>query len=224
MEEIVGAEALRAEILDDARKKAGRLIEEAEEECSRTLAAAAARAGAAVADISSRSESGSRRFRRETMARFPLERTRMRTEFADRRLREAMEALFSSLDEERVASLAESLLARGASFLSGRSVFLSRKGLSEEAARAIAGRCLADASSLEIREDESLPAPGLLARAGDGGLLLRATLDLVEERLLDESRGELVRALCSAAFDMDAGAPGEALDLGGAEPRGRAAP
>lgn len=136
------------------------------------------------------------------MARFPLERTRMRTAFVDGRLREAVGAYVAALPEDRVAALAEAMLAKGASFLAGKAVELARRGLSERAAREVSGRALASASSVTHVDDPSLPAPGFAARALDGSVRLRATMDLVEDRLLDESRGELSLSLCAAALAL----------------------
>ena len=51
-------------------------------------------------------------------------------------------------------------------------------------------------------EDPSLPAPGLVARVSDGSVALRATMDLVEERLLDRRRGELAKACCAEALAL----------------------
>ena len=207
MEEIVSADAIRAEIMDDAMKKAARMLEEADAESARTLVEVEARADAVVNEILRTGESRSKRFRMETLARLPLERTRMRTVFVDARLREALVSYFAALGEDRVAALSEGMLARGASFFSGKAIVLARKGLSETAARAIAGRILGAAASVDHAEDNSLPAPGLVARAKDGSLVLRATLDLVEERLLDERRGELAHALCAEAMRAEASLP-----------------
>jgi vacuolar-type H+-ATPase subunit H len=201
MEEIVSAEAIKGEILEDARDKAARLLEEAEGESARTAAAIDARAVSTVEEIMRTSEARSARFRMETMARFPLERTRMRTVFVDKALRDALEAFIGSLSEDRVAGLSESMLEGGASFLAGREITLARKGISEAAARAVAGRVFSGATSVTFAEDPSIPAPGLVAEARDGSVILRATMDLVEERLLDGSRGELAKALCAEALE-----------------------
>ncbi len=199
MEEIVGADAIRVEILEDARKKAARLLVECAEESARTVAAIEAKAVSVVEEIMRASEARSRRFRMETMARFPLERTRMRTVFVDKRLSESLRSYLDGLGEASVARLAEGMLARGAAFLAAKDVILGRRGLSEGAARAIAGRILASAASVEVVQDETLPARGLVARDGEGSLVLRATMDLVEERLLDRHRSELSQALCAEA-------------------------
>jgi vacuolar-type H+-ATPase subunit E/Vma4 len=201
MEEIVSADAIRGEILEDARKKAARMLEDAEAEAARTAAEIEAKAVSVVKELVRASEARSARFRMETLARVPLERTRMRARFVEAALARALSAHISSLGAERVAALSEAMLAGGASFFSGKDVSLSRKGLPEAVARGIAGRALARASSVEIAEDAGLPAPGLVARALDGSVLLRATMDLVEERLLDERRAELARALCAEALE-----------------------
>jgi vacuolar-type H+-ATPase subunit E/Vma4 len=217
MEEIVGAQVIQGEILDDARKRAARMLVEAEEEAERTKIAIGEKADAVVAEIMRTSESRSQRFRMETLARLPLETTRMRTEFVDKKLRAALGDYLLGLGEAAIGGLAQAMLARGAAFLSGKAVRLSRRGLSEAAARAIAGSCLAGAGAVEIVEDDSLPAPGLVAAAVDGSLVLRATMDLVEERLLDRSRGELARALCAEALGASAlDGPGTATAARGA--------
>jgi vacuolar-type H+-ATPase subunit H len=202
MEEIVGSEAIQREILEDARKKAARVLDEAEAEAARNVAAIEAKAAAIVDEIVSSNEAKSARFRMETMARFPLERTRMRTAFVDGKLREAVRAYVGSLPERRVAALSESMLARVSAFFDGKEVELRRRGVSESAARAAAGRALASAASVRHIEDLSLPAPGLVARVGDGSVMARATMDQVEERLLDEKRGELAAALCAGALAL----------------------
>jgi V/A-type H+/Na+-transporting ATPase subunit E len=202
MEEIVGSEAIQAEILEDAKKKAERMLEDAQAEAARNLAETEAKAAAVVEEILKTGEAKSARYRMETMARFPLEKTRMRTVFVDARLREAALAYVNGLSEKRIAALSEAMLAKGASFLSGKAVLLRRKGLSEEAALGIAARTLAAAASLRLVEDPSLPAQGLVASAEDGSVALKATMDLIEDRLLDDRRGELTKALCEGALAL----------------------
>jgi len=216
MEDIVSADAIRREILEDARKKAARLLEEGEAEATRNVSETEEKAAEVVAEVFKENAAKSARYRMETMARFPLERTRMRTTFVDDRIREAASRFVEALPEARVASLAESILAAGADYFGGKDVELRRRGLSAEAAGAVASRALARAASLRLVEDGDLPAAGLMAVALDGSALLRATMDLVEERLLDERRGELAVALCGDALsiaspiDEDAEAAGRA--------------
>jgi V/A-type H+/Na+-transporting ATPase subunit E len=207
MEEIVSAEAIRREILDDARKKATHLLEEGEAEAARNVEEIEAKAAEVVEGIFQESAAKSARYRMETMARFPLERTRMRTTFVDTKLREAVRAYVAALHEGDVAALSEAMLSEGAAFFGGKDIELRYKGLEEASVRAIASRVLAEAVSVSIMEDRALSTAGICARSAGDGVRLRATMDLVEERLLDERRGELASSLCAEALSI--GADGE---------------
>jgi vacuolar-type H+-ATPase subunit E/Vma4 len=201
MEEIVSADAIRGEILEDARKKAARMLVDAAEEAARTVVDIEGKAASVVGEMMRASEARAARFRMETLARIPLERTRMRARFVEKALAGALDAHFAALGEARVALLSEELLSRGAGFLAGKDVSVARKGLPEAVARAVASRALAGSASVEIAEDPGLPAAGLVASARDGSVTLRATMDLVEARLMDEKRAELARALCAEALE-----------------------
>lgn len=204
MEEIVSAEAIKGEILDDASKKASRLLEEAEEESAKAVSAMERKAGEVVSEIVRSSEASCARFRMETLARLPLEKTRMRATFVEKALREALGAFMDGLPAERVSGLAETMLRGGAAFLSGKEIAIGRKGISETDARAVAERALSGAVALTFSEDPSIRKRGLVAAAQDGSVILRATMDIVEEKLLDESRSELAWALCGEALSIDA--------------------
>ncbi len=202
MEEIVSAEVIKGEILDDARAKAARLLEEAEAEGERIIDAIEVKARSVVEEIIRDGEAGAARFRMETMARLPLEKTRLRSTFVENALRERLRSFLDALSEDRVAGLAESMLRGGASFLAGKEIAIGRKGISEAVARAAASRAFPGASDLAISEEPSIPARGLVARTVDGSVILEATLDLIEEKLLDQSRSELAKALCSEALKL----------------------
>lgn len=215
MEEIVSADAIQGEIAEDARRKADRMLSEADEECLRIQAESEAQAVSVVDEIHRTSEASAARFRMETLARLPLERNRMLTVLVEARLREAMEEYLGSLNDEKVASLARAAISRGAPYLEGKALEIRRKGLSEEAARKAASSLPGGASVDRIVEDETLPERGLRVSALDGSVELGATLDLVGQRLLDLRRGELARALCEGALapegaGAEAKSPGEA--------------
>jgi vacuolar-type H+-ATPase subunit H len=204
MEEIAGSDAIRREVLEDARKKAAKLLAEADEAAAMAIAEAEARARSSVGEIARTGEARAERFRAETLARLPLELRRIRTVFVDARLREAMGWFLDGLAEDRVAALAEAMLARGESFFSGQTVVVARRGISEAAARACAARALGSAAATKFAVDESLPARGLTAAVEDGRVGIRATMDLVGDELLDRDRGELARALCPEAMEGQA--------------------
>ncbi len=202
MEEMVTTEAIRKEILDDARKKAEHLLREADEEIARARIAGEAEIASAVAGI--RSASGQRvaRARAETLARIPLEKTRIKTAYVDEKIRAAMHRFMAGFSEERIGLLIQGLLAGSRGFFEGRELRLRYKGIPEATVAALVSRCLPGAKIAETLDDPSLPAAGFAVETTDGKISARATLDLVEERLLSQRRGELARALCAEALTI----------------------
>jgi len=203
MEEIVAAEAMRAEILEDARRKAERILKEADEESAREAEEGRARAASEAELIARESEARISRRRAEAEARLPLERMRARTEQVDRALRAAVRDYMASLPEGEAARLAAALVARGAPLMAGKGARVKRRGLSREAAERAAA-ALGAGARIEDEEDPSLGGRGLEALSADGATRLRATMDLVEELLADRRRAELALALCGKALGLPA--------------------
>jgi vacuolar-type H+-ATPase subunit E/Vma4 len=204
MEEIVAADAMRAEILEDARKKADHILKEIDEESAREMEAGRARAASESALIARESEARIARRRAEAEARVPLERMRARTEHVDRALREAARDFISSLPEGEASRVAVAMIARGAPLMAGKGARVRRRGLPPAAAE-LAASILGAGASADAEEDPSLGGRGLEAVSADGSARLRATMDLVEELLLDRRRAELARALCAAALGLAEG-------------------
>jgi V/A-type H+-transporting ATPase subunit E len=202
MEELTTTDAIKREILEEARRKAERVLKDADEEAARAKRSCAETADRVAREIRASGIARVARVRKETSARVPLEKTRMKTAFVDASLRHAVGEFLSRQGEDRIAALCGALLARGAGSLAGKDILLKRKGLSPERAAEIVGFRLPGARMSGQSEDGSLPAAGLVADAADGSVVVRATLDLVEEALLDGSRGELARALCAEALDL----------------------
>jgi vacuolar-type H+-ATPase subunit E/Vma4 len=213
MEEIVATDAMRAEILEDAGKKAERILRDADEESAREAEEGRSAAAKASAGIGSESAARISRKRAEAEARLPLDSMRLRTEFVDRALREAAKDIVSSLPEEEMARIALSMIERGAPYLAGKRATVRRRGLPASAAAAAAAAIGPDALA-EAAEDGALPAAGLAAFAEDGSVSLYATADLVEERLLEERRAELAAALCAEALGLGEEAVGAEAGLG----------
>jgi hypothetical protein len=203
MEEIIAADAMRSEILEDARKKADHILREADEESARETEAGRARIAAESELIARESEERIARRRAEAEARIPLERMRARTEHVDRAMREATRDFIASLPEGEVARVAAVLIARGAPLMAGKGPRVKRRGLPPAVAEQAAATLGAGAAA-EGEEDPSLGDRGLEAVSADGSTRLRATMDLVEELLLDRRRAELAGALCAAALGLAA--------------------
>lgn len=200
MEEMVSTEALENEILEDARKKGERLLKEADAQALHIGLESTKKIALALESLTAEYREKAELYRAENQARLPLEKGRMKARFIDGLLRDAVASYLASLDMGRTSAAVEEILSRGASLVGDSEIELGYKGFSESEARAILARALPAARIASAREERSLPAPGLRVTAKGGKLRIRATLDLVGERLLDEKRGELAVALCPEAL------------------------
>ena len=200
MEEIGNTEAIQKEILEEARKTAEKILREADEEVAHSAAQAIERARVSKEEVGKSAETWMTRYRAETLARLPLEKIRYKTDLVDRRVRRALEDFMKGLGEERIASLAETLMRESESQFKGKEVDLRFRGLGQARSVAAAKAALGISGTRKVVEDPKLPAAGLVVESIDGKLTLRATMDLVESDLLDRQRGELAAALCAEAL------------------------
>jgi len=201
MEEMVATDAMKAEILEDARKKAEHILKEADEASARELEEGRALAARLSEKLARESAGRIARRRAEADARLPLDRMRARIAFVDRALREATRAYVSALPEAEVSRLAASMIAAASPFFAGKRTRATRRGLSAAAASSAAAS-LGSGVEMASEEDASLTAAGVAIATIDGDATLSATMDLVEERLLDLRREELAKALCAEALSL----------------------
>jgi len=202
MEEMVTTEAIRKEILDDARKKAEHLLREADEEVAKAAAAGEEATKAQVEEIRRTGAQKAARFKAETLARIPLEKTRVKTAYVDRKVREAFDRFMEGLSEARVCELSALLLKDSEAYFKGKELLVRYKGISAKAAADVAARKFSGSKIGTPVEDATLGGSGIFIETSDGSVSVRATMDLIEERLLNRRRGELARALCAEALTL----------------------
>jgi vacuolar-type H+-ATPase subunit E/Vma4 len=202
MEEIASTDALEKEILEDARKKGEKILRDGEAEAARIRSEFEGRSASALAALAEDFRSRTERYEGENLARLPLERGRLKATYIDRLLGAAMEYYLAALPADKVAGLVGGLLARAAGLVGDSRVTVGYKGMDEAAARSLVSANLPEARVLSSAKDEGLPAAGILVVSEGGRLSVRATMDLVGERLLDEHRGELARTLCGEALAL----------------------
>lgn len=199
MEELATTESIRKEILDDARKRAEHVLRQADAEVARIEAEGAAEAQRSAQGMMANGAERARREREELLARIPLEKERYRSQFAENRLRVSLGRFMDGLEPERVAELSSRLLRRAAPLLTGKAIVLRHNGIGAALAEKAFAECLGEVGPVELREDSALVANGLVVEAAGGELIVRATMDLVEEVLIDRHRGELADALFGKA-------------------------
>jgi vacuolar-type H+-ATPase subunit E/Vma4 len=113
MEELLSTEALDREILEDARKKAYRILKAADDAVKAGAAAWEKKTAEAAAEMEGRYALRRERAAAEIMARLPLDKQRLRSEKIEGLLLSAAEDWFSGLDRKQVLSLLEGELGKG---------------------------------------------------------------------------------------------------------------
>jgi V/A-type H+-transporting ATPase subunit E len=198
MEEIKGTEALEREILNDAAKKAGKILRKASEEAERL-----GRISADTLELKSREMESLRlakmaQLEKETFSKLPLEKARLKSRFIDDALRASVRKFLDSLDWTARGAWCLQELRKGSRTWVGRSLEMRYRNIDASSLRDIATLFGSRMVSPPV-DDQSMPRPGIMVRSLDDAMIMTLTDGQLEERLLDEYRGELASALFPAA-------------------------
>ncbi len=199
MEEIKGTEALEREILEDAAKRAERIVRKAGEEAESLKQRSAQELDAKVAALEREKADKIAAMQRETFSKLPLEKTRQKARFIDGELKDSVRKALAGMDGEKLGAWCLSALKARMSILGGRKITLSHKGLGSAALREM--EALLGASLVSSTEDTALPTRGIAVNATDGSMTTKLDEALLEDILLDEARGELAAALLPDLFN-----------------------
>jgi V/A-type H+/Na+-transporting ATPase subunit E len=205
MEEIKGGGALEAEIREDARRKAERIIKQAEKdaEAARTEAEKSSRA-----EISSMEAAMGKRgeaYREEVLARLPLERKRVRLSWIEAALEKELGAAMDALGDEEAGDLVLSRLEPAAPSFKGTGASVQIRGLPSPSLRA-AVSSLFDGASIEEGPAANRAERGIEVKSADGLLRFSSSLRDVFGEFADSRRGELARALVGGISTGEGGA------------------
>jgi V/A-type H+/Na+-transporting ATPase subunit E len=203
MEEIRTTEVLDREILEDARKKADRVLKNSGVDIEAIHAEWKVKTDGSVAELERRHADKLATFARNLDDSLPLEKKRKRIAFLDGRLGRALAGYFSHLDQARLEALLSRSLSRAAEVFSGRDVIVEYSGIDEKAAARIVRTALPGIGKLDLlgADGKGSRFTGCLVRSSDtgktgkGGLSFRATIEDFEAYLLDRKREELVKNL-----------------------------
>jgi len=194
MEILRTSEALETQILEDARRKAGRILEAVEKDLAALAAEGEARAAREVSRIQADCDAKILALRREMEAALPLEHLRAGLVFTEQAVREALASYFESLGPQGLERVLLAMLKRPAALLTGAKLRVSFAGMEEAAARRIVGKAFAGAVIEEVSARTG-GARGLVVSTADGRALFRATLEDLEQVLLEERRAQMAAAL-----------------------------
>ena len=202
MEEIKGTEALEREILEDAAKKAERIVKKAKEEAERLKANSAETLDGMIAELEARKLEKIAQLRRETFSKMPLEKTRLRARFIDAALRNSVEKFMDALDEAKLGAWCLSGLKKRSNLLTGRKLRMSHRGIDASSLREMMELLGPDVeASASAAADADAPQRGIVIESLDGTMVMTLGEKQLEERLLDEYRGVLASALFPATAE-----------------------
>ena len=213
MEEIRGTEALEREILEDARKRADRIIRKAEENARLLGAQTEHRIKEAKAALLSEYQIKKKTAELEMLSRLPLEKARLDILYRDEMLRKALQEALASMNPrlfglwcvKRLACQAElvrkspaKVLVHGLDSETMRDIgalFGQGSDISRDAQNSVIGRDSGQGSGISIEEAPAMKVRGLIVEPIDASYRISLTENDLLEWLLDEKRGELAAAL-----------------------------
>ncbi len=205
MEELRSTEILDKEIQEDARKKAGRILRDADLEAGKILASVDTRVAAIRREKEALYEQKIASFRRDAEAALPLEEKRFLVSFEGNAVCAAINMYLKNLSEEKRLELLSSLLTRAAAVSTKKQVNVQFFGISPLNAEKLLKQhlgsyvqsCveipyektgLSDIRGIDIHE-------GFIIETVDRQIKCRITLDELVGSVLDVSREELARTL-----------------------------
>jgi hypothetical protein len=210
MEELQSTDVLDKEILEDARKKARRILKTAEESIAAAAIAWEERAAKDTGELKRSFAIRTEKIREELMARLPLDKRRAYSEKVESLLLSAMQDYLGSLSREKLLGLLEKELRRCAGDFVAISaeglpetasgappILVGCRGLTEEELKTLITKALPGINwTFERAKDfHKLPGsfPAIIVEAP--AVRLTASLDALAAALLEDSRAELVTAL-----------------------------
>jgi hypothetical protein len=208
MEELRSTDVLDREILEDARRKAQRILKSADEAAAAATAAWEKKAEELIAAARARYAEKLEQSRVEIMARLPMDKRRSRIAQIESFLRTGMEAYIAGLGRDKIIALLTAELGRRVAVcpgIAGVPFEVRFRGLERaEVERLLkelfpGGSWTAEESSLH-----HIPGsfPALVIDSAD--VRVTAAVDEAAEALLKDKRAELAAALLGAAFFEEA--------------------
>jgi len=202
MEELQSTEALDREILEDARKKAFKILKNADDSITASRAAWEGKLEDTLKSARKKYNGKAADACKEIMARLPMDKRRIRSKTVDRFLNTAMEDFLGSLDRRSMLRILEKELAQRAVLRSGEDSGdpgkgeLRYRGLSREECSALVSASF-NGLSFRYVEDSLFMVPGSFPAIVIDFPHLRviASADRAARDLLLDKRAELAAAL-----------------------------
>jgi V/A-type H+-transporting ATPase subunit E len=196
MEELRSTDTLDKEILEDARKKADRILRTADQNLKSLTEEWSNKTVKTIADLERIHVDAGVKHRSEVMARLPLDKRRARSQRTEGLLRSAMEECISHLPRKRLFLLLEQELKARVQVLPSQGITVRFGGMERKEAEALLKVCFPGAASAcEVPETPSPSSgyPELILDSPEVRVVVSISARM--EELLKDRRGELTRAL-----------------------------
>jgi vacuolar-type H+-ATPase subunit E/Vma4 len=194
MEEIIGTEALEQEILDDARRRADRILRRADEEARAWEAQTDRKIQQALEALEHEYQAKREAAEQEMRSRLPLEKQRLEIEYRDKVLRISLEGALAAVEPRLFGAWCLRRLMRTAELVRGSVAKVLVHGLDDATVQQLK-ELFADSPAVSVEVSTSMKAPGITVEPPDGSYHISITQDELVAWLLDERRGELAAAL-----------------------------
>ena len=210
MEELRSTEILDKEIHEDARRKADKILKDAESDCQEIGVKAVASFEKTSESKKAEYEQMLASYKRDSDAAVPLEKQRRLISFIDNSVREALDGWFGAAGAKKKLSALHRLLEKYSAVLTGKRFEVLSRGFSKKDVSELAASVLGKDAELSITElsgteaDKINLSEGFTMRADDGSVFCRVTCDELKNELLQNHRQELAERL----LGKEAFAPG----------------
>jgi len=198
MEVLRTTELLETEVLEDARKKAKKTLEKADQDCRRIREEGERKKRSEEAQLLRQFDAEVRLMEVKVKAAQPLERLRKRLVIIENILQAQLREFFQGLRPEEKTKILRLLLAKAAEVFAGKTVVLFCAGDEKAAASTLVGSVFSNLTIAEVRPLEG--ETGIVLQTVDGRIRYRATLRDLESILIEDHRAELVRSFWGDGF------------------------
>ncbi len=205
MEIVKTSEELEKQILEDARKKAARILENSDKECAEIRAQWARKLEEERLRIDGDFERKRAGMRAELESALPLDFMRTRLAFTEEAVRGQLAAFFGSLSSTDVTGIVTTLVKRVSRIFSGKRVIAFVGGIEAKAVEKILRAEIPGVSVAGVKpiaeaggaggKSEASGGQGVVLETEDGKIRYRGTFWELQQMLMEEHREELVSAL-----------------------------
>lgn len=209
MEELRSTEILDKEIESDARKKAEKILKNADAECGRILSDVENRVKEAASQKAEFYKSKIEQFRKNVEAAVPLEKERFLVDFYAKSVSAALNDYLRSIGAERRLSLIGKSLEKKLTVVSGKKIHAFVFGIGRDSASALlekSGVSLSSVADISFGESGEEPVlgneihEGIILESEDKSVRVRLTIDQIVRELLDSRSMELATTLFGGAL------------------------